>query len=945
MGLMSAATTEHLRTDHLIHDLGKRAISGGFVTVAAQGAKFFLNLASAVVLARLLSPRDFGLVGMVLAVTGLLRLFKEAGLSTATVQRETISQEQVSNLFWINVALGSAACFVSIGLAPLVASFYHDSRLTGVMMVLSFTFLFGGLTVQHQALLTRQLRFKAVATIDVVSMLASIVTGCCMALLGFAYWALVGMQLCLAGTTLVLTWWVSGWHPTMPKRRSGVLPLLTFGAHLTASDLVALLAVNSDSILIGRFFGAVPLGLYSRANVLLARPLDQLLAPLNAVLTPVLSRLQSDPERYRRTFLRAYETLALVTFPFAALCLVLAEPVVLLLLGPQWKGAVPLFAGFALVAVSLPLSTAPIWLFTSQGRGRDMLQNHTVLGAVTVGAYFVGLSWGPLGVVLALAVASLAIRLPILYHLAGRRGPVRSADLWKGFLCHLPCWGAVYAAASLAHTVLAQAAPLLQLVVCVPVGLAAGAGTTFALKRPRENALYAWHAVMSLLARAREQRRTMGIREAPETTSNGERPTCGSTSLTKRRTIALFGIFGVQNIGNECTLQAMLHNVRQRLPDAEIYSICYEPQDTTRRHQVTALPIRSRYSRVVQSVRPARPRNRLVRLLRRLFRRLPDELLDWFRAFKTLRGTDLLVMTGTGMLTDYSTSSFGYPYDVFKWTIAAKLARCKVRFVGIGVGPIYERLSRVFIKCALTVADYRSFRDEQSKTRLGKLGFDAAKDPVFPDLAFSLPQSIFPSHANHTRRERTVGLGVMRYVDPHTTPPHEGQAAYEAYLDKMSDFTVWLLEHNYKVRILQGDSKYDTSVRKDLRAKLEKRGFRYENGIIDEDIASVEDLLAQLDQADVVVSPRFHNLILALMLNKPVISLSYDPKNDTLLQGFGLGKYCQPVDKVDVDLLIDQFIDLEARIDEITPSLRQSVNAYRGLLEEQYRVILGDSIR
>ena len=501
MGLVSTANTEHLRTDHLVQNLGKRAISGGFVTVAAQGVKFVLNLASAAVLARLLTPKEFGLVGMVLAVTGLLGLFKEAGLSTATVQRETITQEQVSNLFWINVALGGVVCLISIGMAPLVASFYHDSRLTGIMIFLSVTFLLTSSTVQHLALLARQMRFRAIAIIDVVSMVVSIVAGCCLALFGFAYWSLVGMQLCVAATGLVLTWWTSGWHPTMPKRHSGVAPLLSFGVHLTASDLVGRLAASSDGILIGRFFGAEPLGLYSRANVLAARPLEQLLGPLSAVLVPVLSRLQSDPERYRRTFIRAYDTLALITFPFAALCLVLAEPLVLLLLGPQWKGAVPLLAGFSLVAVSLPLSIAPSWLFMSQGRGRDLLHTYSVAGAVTVGAYLVGLPWGPLGIVLALAATSLVIRLPILYHLAGRRGPVRSADLWTGFLSHLPCWAAAYGAATLARTMVSHAAPLVQLLVCVPFGMAAGVGAAFALRRPRTSALYAWNTVRSSLAR------------------------------------------------------------------------------------------------------------------------------------------------------------------------------------------------------------------------------------------------------------------------------------------------------------------------------------------------------------------------------------------------------------------------------------------------------------
>jgi O-antigen/teichoic acid export membrane protein len=501
----SAAVLEsgHLRTDHLLHNIGHRAVSGGFVTVGAQAAKFVLNFTAAAVLARLLSPRDFGLVGMVLGVTALVGIFNVLGLSTATVQRETITQQQVSNLFWVNVSVSGILAVICIGLAPLIAWFYRDPRVAAIMLALSLTFLLTGSTVQHQALLTRQMRFRALAIIDVTSMLVGFTTACCLAWFGFAYWALVAQQLVNAATSLVLTWCTSGWRPNMPSRNSGVRPMVSFGAHLTIADFVGRFSVNSDNILIGRFFGAGPLGLYTRANVLLARPLEQVLLPIASVLVPVLSRLQSDSERYRRTFMRAFDTLALIVLPFAAMCLALARPLVLLILGPKWTDAIPLFSAFALVAVSSPLSVVVSWLFESQGRGRDQLRNHTLAGAVTVGAFLIGLRWGPLGMVLSLAFTSLAIRLPIVYYLAGRRGPVTTGDLWIGFLSHLPCWGAVYLTTTLAYKTVEHAAPIVQLLVCGPVGLATGAALIFMFRRPRQSAFYAWNTVKSMLVRQR----------------------------------------------------------------------------------------------------------------------------------------------------------------------------------------------------------------------------------------------------------------------------------------------------------------------------------------------------------------------------------------------------------------------------------------------------------
>jgi PST family polysaccharide transporter len=277
--------------------------------------------------------------------------------------------------------------------------------------------------------------------------------------------------------------------------------MVRFGAHLTVADFVARLSATSDNILIGRFFGAGSLGLYTRANVLVARPLLQVLTPIASVLVPVLSRLQSDSERYRRIFLRAYDTLALVVLPFAAMCLALARPLVLLILGPKWTDAIALFSAFALVAVSSPLSGIGGWIFESQGRGKDQLRNHTLAGAVTVGAFLAGLHWGPLGIILSLAVTSLIVRMPIIYYLMGRHGPVSTGDLWRGFLSHLPCWGVVYLATTLALMTVEHATPITQLLVCGPVSIAATAASICVFRRPRQSALYAWKVVKTSLVR------------------------------------------------------------------------------------------------------------------------------------------------------------------------------------------------------------------------------------------------------------------------------------------------------------------------------------------------------------------------------------------------------------------------------------------------------------
>jgi polysaccharide pyruvyl transferase WcaK-like protein len=399
--------------------------------------------------------------------------------------------------------------------------------------------------------------------------------------------------------------------------------------------------------------------------------------------------------------------------------------------------------------------------------------------------------------------------------------------------------------------------------------------------------------------------------------------------------VAFFGIFGVQNLGNECTLQAILHHARMRFGDRELFAISFKAADTAARHHLPAFPV------TWQDFSQVSPGS-LAKFFRIVFKRVPGELLDWAKAVRRLRGTGLLVMTGTGMLTDYSTHAFGYPYHVFRWALAARLAGCKVRFVGVGVGPLYELMSRCFVRWALRLADYRSFRDEFSRNRISNV-FDSSRDHVFPDLAFSLPQNIFPVPPSRPHHKRQIGLGIMDHRDIHQFTSAEQETAYFAYLNKMCEFVEWLVRHGYEVRILQGDAKHDVAPRAELRSRLEARGIAYgEAGIIDEGSSSVEELLSQLAQVDIVMSPRFHNLLLGLMMNIPAISISYDPKSDALLEGIGLGKYRQELFSLDVKLLIRQLMEMEENLEDVKPMIRKRVNQYRRLLENQYDWIFGD---
>jgi PST family polysaccharide transporter len=478
-----ASGQRHLATGHLLKNLRQRTISSGIITIGAQIAQFVLSMGSIMILARLLTPHDFGLLAMVMTLTGYLRIFKDAGLSTATVQREGITHAQVSNLFWINLALGASMSVIFALCAPAIAWFYREPRLSAITFALSLTFVLEGSVAQHLAILNRQMRFTVLAVIQIVSMMAGIALAIAMAWLACGYWSLVALQLTTPIVAMILIWLATPWRPQLPTRASGTRSLVNFGANMAASGLIWTLARSTDGILIGKFFGSNSLGLYSRSAALLHRPLEQLLGPIDKVFVPMFCRIQSEPERYRRTLLQVFETVALVSFLFTGLILALARPLTLLLLGPKWTEAVPIFSAFAIGAVFLPLSWASTWLFISQARGRDWLIANTFVSATAVCAMIAGVPFGPAGVAFAYSVSGLLVMLPIMYHVAGREGPVSSKDLWRATLTHVPIWGITCGATYLIRTNFIGFRPLAQLAICAPLGLLAG-GTLLAAYPP-----------------------------------------------------------------------------------------------------------------------------------------------------------------------------------------------------------------------------------------------------------------------------------------------------------------------------------------------------------------------------------------------------------------------------------------------------------------------------
>jgi len=418
---------DHFSTKHLAVDLKRLSVRGGAATFAGQGTKFVMQFASTVILARLLTPADFGLIAMVMAVTGFIMVFKDLGLSMATVQRAEINYDQVSTLFWVNVAISIILMLVTLSLAPAVAWFYNDSRLIAITSTLSIAFIFGGLTVQHQALLRRQMRLAAVAIIDVAAMAAGILTAVFCAWVGFGYWALVWMQVATAGVNAVGVWIANGWRPGWPVRHSGVRAMLRFGGYLTGFSFVNYFARNLDNVLIGYFCGAQPLGLYSKSYSLLLLPIGQIVAPMTSVAVPALSKLQHEPESYRRYYLKALGLIAYFTFPLVTAIAVLSTELVNLFLGAQWLDAVPIFTILAVAALFQPVGSTVGWIYVSLGQTRRMFVWICIAAPLIVLSFLIGLRWGPVGVASCYAICNIVLFYP-QFAFALKFSPIRVRD-------------------------------------------------------------------------------------------------------------------------------------------------------------------------------------------------------------------------------------------------------------------------------------------------------------------------------------------------------------------------------------------------------------------------------------------------------------------------------------------------------------------------------------
>lgn len=386
--------------------VGAVAARGTGITLLGQAARAVLQFGATVVFARVLSPSDFGLIAMVAAIIGISEMVRDFGLSSAAIQAKTVSDDERTNLFWLNTALGGACGVVMIAIAPLIVALYGEPRLTWIVVAMSSAFLISGINTQFRADLTRSFRFKALAISDVVGVGGGFALGILFAALGFGYWSIVIQQIATTVFSCVQNAINSAWHPGWPKRRVSVRRFVRFGLGVLGTQSLSYITKNVDNVGVGAVWGAGPLGLYDRAYQLLMTPLNQINAPMTRVALPILSRAKSDAD-FARYLEKAQLIGCYLTASVFAVSAGLAVPLVLVLFGPRWSGVSGIFTALAIGGVFRSIAQVSYWIYLAKARTGAQLRMFLATRPIMVVLILAGLPFGPVGVAIGQSAAYL----------------------------------------------------------------------------------------------------------------------------------------------------------------------------------------------------------------------------------------------------------------------------------------------------------------------------------------------------------------------------------------------------------------------------------------------------------------------------------------------------------------------------------------------------------
>ena len=384
--------------------------------------------------------------------------------------------------------------------------------------------------------------------------------------------------------------------------------------------------------------------------------------------------------------------------------------------------------------------------------------------------------------------------------------------------------------------------------------------------------------------------------------------------------VGLFGLLGQGNIGNDASLEAVLRYLRRSHPEAALDAMATGPARLKARYDLDSNPL------YWHSEREARSRGPVAVALKFL-----GKVVDTWRIARWTARHDVVIVPGMGVLeATVPIRPWETPYTLFVLCVTARIARTRVAFVDVGASLVKARATRWLLDTAARLAFYRSYRDGASREFMRSRGLAASGDHVFPDLVFALPNPVL-----HPVDPTLVGVGLMGYHGTNDDDRRHADQIHATYVAKMKQFVRWLLDNDRRVRLLVGDNN-DRDVVQEILADARSARPDREGWIVAKDVTSFCELTEAIGPVHSVVATRFHNVLCALKLGKPTVSIGYAPKNAAIMADAGLGEYCQWASSLDLRRLIEQFTDLEERSGELTPAIVERSAANARMLDAQF---------
>jgi polysaccharide pyruvyl transferase WcaK-like protein len=430
-------------------------------------------------------------------------------------------------------------------------------------------------------------------------------------------------------------------------------------------------------------------------------------------------------------------------------------------------------------------------------------------------------------------------------------------------------------------------------------------------------------------------------------------------------------------MGNAAIQQAAIYNIQKRIPNAQLFGFSLNPEDTQWRHKIPSYSIvrrkdptarvkdegdsaskdadatalaeaqghqGNRAGGLKQWIKKNPALMRIVRLVQKPLGWLQtawEELAYCAKCYRILKPLDMFILSGGGALDEGWGGSWKTPYIILRWSILARLAGVRYLVVSVGVERLESPLSRFFIRRAMHLASYRSFRDNYSKEFVARIcGCDGL---MVPDLAFSLADANLPARERTAGFRGVVGVSPMDYLDPRSWPRKDARQ-YQQYIATMAEFSRWLLDRGYAVRFFPSDIHMDKLAIADVMAQLNSGGASYSRDQVrDERVTIVAELVEQIAAMDFMVACRFHGVVLSHRMQTPVMAVSYDPKVNRLMTDVGLPQYCFTIETLKLEEMKSTFEELEKNREKVKAHIGEIVRGYRVLLEDQYDRIFPSS--